>query len=146
MKDKGRIALSSLAVSVSAAALLGVSGVASGEDQTENCWVGPACSLGWWEPYKGVIYGPGVEGWHALPPEVEAYVTQLAEYEASGYWANGACQLREQPPYGDWTCGCGGWTWADYLVVWNDGQYWYVQPTQQAVDHFIPSASCVLGT
>jgi hypothetical protein len=45
MKVRGTIALSSLAVSVSAAALLGVSGVAMSDEEEPFCHYGNSCSL-----------------------------------------------------------------------------------------------------
>jgi hypothetical protein len=76
MSDKRRVALSSLAVSVCAVALLSVSGVAKSDP--EQCDIGLPCSLGWsisigvwqnwWGDWPNVFWdtysGPGVPGTH----------------------------------------------------------------------------------
>jgi hypothetical protein len=99
MNDKGRVALSSLAVSVSAGALLAVSGLVHA-DTPQNC-AHSNCDLGFIEdylftPYFGYQPLEGGEGYH--------------DWEFSGN-----CEYKPDDPE---QCGCAGW--ANHRVYTQD--------------------------
>ena len=101
MKDKETIVLSSLAIGVGAAALLGVSEV-SKADESAWCNLGENCYLGVYPTGGQIIF-------HDVPIQ---YQSQIAEAVTSYYWyllwgyqeVWGNCGLAA--PNG--TCGCGG--------------------------------------
>jgi len=112
MNQKGRIALSSLAVSVSASALLGVSGAASADPPYDNCTMGTACTLGYTMDrfFEGGMEVTDIWG---LPWGLEG-----------GHYDYGWCGISDG---GNGSCGCGGWTYSydwDIVVPEGDPEDW----------------------
>lgn len=112
MNDEGRTALSSIAVSVSAAVLLGVSGVAiSDPPEGPVCYTGTACGLGINSHGSYQYMSP-----YGQPGQSEG----LDIYEDVGY-----CSILQE------VCGCEGWKGGgpNYIQVWYgdpwDPQTWY---------------------
>lgn len=124
MKNVRNISLSSLAISVSATALLGVSGVAFsdpvpfGDPPQAYCLVGNTCAI-------YVITGQGAS--------------------QEGEWFDGTCDFDPATPVAESVCGCEAWvaTW-----VWEDdpfyGDPWWGAWVWYAGVRFQPRPECVV--
>lgn len=101
---KGTVALSSLTMGVSAAALIGVSQV-SVADNPAHCDLNfNNCYLGTYPTLRGV--GVMGEWWHQ---DVEAWVAQVTSYFTQSYFdAYGNCAMAYIPGHQDAKCGCSG--------------------------------------
>lgn len=125
MNSSGRIALSSIAVSVGAATLLGIPEEAKSVDQTNGCLTGLACGLGWHTEYQGIEGMPPELPWWQQE-QIQGWAEGIAN-EGSSYWAYGNCELRI---YGDdILCGCAGVVnvlWARVDVYNGVAQMWPV--------------------
>jgi hypothetical protein len=129
MNDKGRIALSSLAVSTSVAAILGISGAAYADPPSGYCNVGPACSLGWTQDF-GTWTADQTEGQLADGNWVPIEGGQGQGYIEGGHMDYGTCGFDTGSPP---ACGCGGWRHTEmyqgepfsYSLQMGDGNPYY---------------------
>lgn len=112
MNDKGKIALSSLAVSVSSAALLGISGVAKSDPPEPHCYFGSACGLGY-NPHGYYIYTT-ITGWEGQ----EAPIVEGSAEGGDVYEDVGVCGYDTSSPE---VCSCNGWVGGGFNFI----QYWY---------------------
>lgn len=108
MRDNRKLALSSLAVSVSAAALIGVSNVAKG-DSPGMCFSGSPCSLYYGE-HLFFFWPTWVEGGGAIWEDI------------------GTCGWGQVPGQGE-QCGCSGWSEREewHYIGGDLIQNWYMQ-------------------
>jgi hypothetical protein len=120
MKDRGRIALSSLAVSVSAAALVAVSGVAKSDPPEPWCHVGDPCSL------------PPAPHEYYYRLTFEAWVVDVLEGGGPGEgWSYETGNIYSDVGYCGWDtsspelCSCQGWSGGGntYINGWEYDGY-----------------------
>ncbi len=114
MNERIRIVLSSLVISLSAAAMLGLPGIAAGDPpETPYCWAGTPCSLGYNSHGGAWIY---TNPW---PP----HVIEGVDYpNGEMIWEDpGTCGFDESSPP---NCACQGWSGGG----WNWVQLWFGDP------------------
>ena len=126
MKNKGTIALSSLTIGVSAAALLGISDVSKAEDPA-YCSLGEYCYL-WYYPD---LYDLQVIGYTNVPEQYRYYMTALVEglyaYYSSGTELYGNCTMITPAGYQESFCGCEGYVSQHDITVYVDSwDTWHI--------------------
>lgn len=140
MNDNGRIALSSLAVSASVAAILGISGAAHADPPSGYCIVGPACNLGWnadqgsWSVSR-IIWDPNAEGGYGdwvEDPDPNVIQEGGPVSLSTGHWDYGTCGFNYETPA---ACGCGGTKATDHY----DGTPYFWDYMEGDPGYFVPN-------
>lgn len=108
MNDKSTMALSSLAIGVSAAALLGVSEVAAAGEE-EYCTLYQSCNLGYYPILSGVHYSDPVETQYL--PQLLVEVEGIMAGYSGGYERYGQCEVSIPPGQENPKCGCVGYVY-----------------------------------